>query len=123
MEHLLKMMGWLLIFGIIIEVIVFLTVHSSVIILKSKKCFFIGGLQWFYFLTIHHIRPKQDYAAFIKPISILARMFQGFPYNISRVKNIDVQCLSLLILNYLAAQEISEIPAYMAKFFRNFVNN
>eukprot|EP01084_Bolivina_argentea_P262051 443058_1 len=51
---------------------------------EEQERFFIGGLKKFKFLTIHHIRPKQNYSAFIRPISILAAMFGGFKYQISR---------------------------------------
>eukprot|EP01084_Bolivina_argentea_P213989 363322_1 len=92
----------------------------------ENERFFIGGLQYFEFITIHHMKLKEDYMAWIKPISVLAKMFSGFPFERSRVKNIDISGLSLLILNYLSSSttsEICQIPIYISKLFTNFVNN
>ena len=93
----------------------------------ENERFFIGGLQYFEFLTIHHIKRKEDYMAFIKPINMLAKMFVGFPFRISAIKKIDVECLSSLILNYLSsslrAQICDQIAIYISNLFTNFVNN
>lgn len=93
---------------------------------EENERLFIGGLQVFYFISIHHIRLKEDYKAFIRPMIILSNMFIGFPFEISAVKPIDVTCLSLLILNYLSlsfSSKMSKIPVYISTFFANFVNN
>ncbi len=92
----------------------------------ENERFFIGGLQFFQFRSIHHMKRKEDYQSWIKPISILACMFIGFPFNMSRIKNIDVEGLSLLILNSISSSttsEICQIPVYISKLFINFVNN
>ena len=72
------------------------------------------------------MKRKENYQSWVKPICILARMFTGFPFTMSRVKTIDLEALSLLILNSISSSttsEISQIPIYISKLFINFVNN
>ena len=92
----------------------------------ENERFFIGGLQQFSFISIHHMKRKENYESWIKPICILVEMFAGFPFEMSRVKTIDLEALSLLILNSISASttsEIYQIPVYISKLFINFVNN
>eukprot|EP01084_Bolivina_argentea_P000670 1233_1 len=99
----------------------------SVIILKKMNTFFIGGLQDFEFLTIHNLSTKENYESFIRPMNMFEEMIVGYPYAIHAIRDIDVECLSVLISNEMNKNifnpKCKNIPPYILKLFNNFTNN
>ena len=93
----------------------------------EKERLFIGGMGAFEFLSIHYLSLKEDYANFIRGINILARLLTGYPYEISLIESIDIECIELLIKNnqktWMSVYSSQNIPTYIQSFFDNFVNN
>ncbi len=94
---------------------------------EENEYFFIGSIQIFTFITIHHISLKLNYQAFIEPIDMFGTMMRGYPYNVHAIRNVDVKCLSVLMGNELneniSSGKREQITIYILQFFKNFVNN
>merc|ERR1712176_12962 len=80
---------------------------------------FIGSLQPFTFETIHHLVLKQNYKNHVRAIGILMKVIQGWPYQISAIKQSDVQCISDLINAHINGQHSPFIPLYIHQLFEN----
>ena len=90
---------------------------------EESEYFFIGGLQNFYFLTIHDIPKKRDYKSYIGPITMFAKIIRGYPFEQRAITKFDVKILDRLITDNLSESATSKIPVYIRRLFANFTNN
>ena len=90
---------------------------------EEREYLFIGGLQDFYFLTIHDIAKQRDYKSFIGPISIFQMMIDGYPFNQRPITKKDIKILDRMITDNLSDSESTKIPIYIQRLFQNFTNN
>merc|ERR1712176_443392 len=92
---------------------------------EESEYFFIGGLQYFYFLTIHDIPKRRDYKSYTAPISMFAQMIRGYKFNQNdrAITEFDVRILGQLITDNLSDGAAAKIPSYIRRLFSNFTNN
>ena len=92
---------------------------------EESEYFFIGGLNAFYFLTIHDIPKKRDYKSYIVPITMFQQMIRGFKFNQNgrAITKSDVTILDRLIADNLMESVTAKIPIYIRRLFANFTNN
>merc|ERR1712228_727818 len=90
---------------------------------NENERFFIGSLHEFTFETIHYLPLKENYEIFIRVIGILMRMIDGWPYEISAIKQKDFKTLSVLISDHINDTHSEKIPFYVHNLFKHIVQN
>ena len=92
---------------------------------NEDERFFIGGLVLFNFVTIRDVKHSKDFQKYIKPLTMLDMMIQGFPYSSEKLKKEDRAYLKLMIdqeiQQTLERGLITEIPDYCLKLWHNFL--
>ena len=93
---------------------------------NEDERFFIGGLVSFNFVTIRDVKHTMDFQKYIKPLTMLDMMIQGFPYSSDKVTKEDRAYLNLMInqeiQQTLERGLITEIPEYCLKIWHNFLS-
>ena len=91
---------------------------------EEREYFFIGGLQYFFFISIHEIAAQMDYKAFIEPLTAMIMKITGWPFEIGVLTKADSQALDFLISDRLSSTESArELPPYLRRLFANITHN
>merc|ERR1712228_883176 len=90
---------------------------------NENERLFIGSLQYFIFETIHYLPLNENYEIFIRVIGILMGMIDGWPYQISAIKQKDFKTLSVLISDHINNKKSEKIPFYVHNLLKHIVQN
>ena len=87
---------------------------------EENERLYVGSLHEFFVKTIHNVSTREDYSPFIRSISILQMMINGYGYQFGAVSSSDVKCLSALMKDTVDNDIFSS--DYIRRFFNNFCN-
>ena len=57
---------------------------------EEREYFFIGGLQTFHFVTMHHVADQQDYRPFVEVLMVFEDMIGGHSFEHRAIPKLDV---------------------------------